>query len=299
GGSNTTPGGGGSNTTPGDGGNDTTPGGGGSNAAPDDTVEEPDDIEVPGDVAVPKDIYVTKSLDTIIGAGLYSYVPYLIENGKSTLIKWCGIVGNTVVFKIPEDGIYEYRDNKKVFNDISGHWAENTITAITSREIFSGLGEAKFDPNGGMTRAMFATVLARIDEADLSKYKTSAFKDVSINDWYGATVAWANDKGILSGYGDGVFAPNEFITREQMAVMLNNYLKYKGITLPSNESITSFADIEQVSVWAKDSVTEMKRMGLIQGSGNNNYLPKATANRASVAQIFMNVINAVVVNSNK
>ncbi len=264
-----------------------------------DTIEDLYDLKVPGAIVLPKDIYVIKTIGNEDSGELFSYIPYLIENGKSTLIKWSCITGNSMAFLVPKDGTYEYRYNKKVFNDISGHWAENTITAITSREIFSGIGNLKFDPNGGMTRAMFATVLSKIDEADLSKYKTSPFKDTEITDWYGASVAWANEKGILSGYGDGVFAPNEFITREQMAVMLNNYLKYKNITLPSNDSITSFADDDNVSVWAKDSVTEMKRMELIQGSGNNNYLPKATANRASVAQIFMNLINAVVVNNKK
>lgn len=253
-------------------------------------------IEIPGPVQVSKDIRVSKEPNIKEGEGLFSFVPYRIENNRAVLIKWSSIVDNTVSFIAAKDGIYEYRDNKKVFNDINGHWAENAIIAITSRELFSGLGNGKFDPNGGMTRAMFATVLSKLEDADLTEYKTSPFDDVDIDSWYAASVAWAEDKGLMKGYGNGLFGPNELITREQMAVILNNYMNYKGITLPIIDSDSLFSDNDQISIWARDSVTKMKCLGLIKGVGNNNYAPKDIVNRASVAQILMNLINAVVGN---
>ena len=251
-------------------------------------------IEIPGAIQIPKDIRVAKEPNTKEGQGLFSFVPYRIENNKAVLIKWSSIVDNTVSFIAAKDGFYEYRDNKKVFNDINGHWAENAIIAITSRELFSGIGNGKFDPNGGMTRAMFATILSKLDEADLTEYKTSQFADVDIDSWFAASVAWAEDKGIMKGYGNGIFGPNELITREQMAVILNNYMNYKGITLPIIDSDSLFSDNDQISIWARVSVTKMKCLGLIKGVGNNNYAPKDIVNRASVAQILMNLINAVV-----
>lgn len=137
---------------------------------------------------------------------------------------------------------------------------------------------------------MFATVLSNLDEADLTKYNVSVFPDVSINTWYGKAVSWAAEQGIIGGYGNGLYGPNDLITREQMAVMLNNYMKHKGLILPKAE-FEAFADGELVSDWAKEAVNNMKSYGLITGIGNNLYSPKDTASRASVAHIFMNIIN--------
>jgi len=256
--------------------------------------EIPGNIGVPNIIQAPKDIRVTKKTNTQTGEELYSFVPYLIENNKAMLIKWSSIIDNSVSFISSKDGYYQYRSNKKVFDDIKGHWAENAIVAITSRELFSGVGEGKFDPNGGMTRAMFATVLANLEGADLSEYKTSPFIDVDADSWFAASVAWADDKGIMKGYGDGLFGPNELITREQMAVILNNYMNYKGITLPLVDSASPFGDDEQISSWARSSVTKMKCLGLIKGVGNNEFAPKDTVTRASVAQLLLNLINAVI-----
>lgn len=247
-----------------------------------------------GGFNVPSGIYVTHNPNTGVNGGMNTIVPYLIEDGKETLIKWSAVIGNVIAFRTLKDGSYEYRDNKKIFNDTNGHWAADTIDFIISRELFTGMGDGKFDPNGNMTRAMFVTVLSRLDGVGLSAYTTSKFTDVDINEWYGKAVAWAVDKGITSGVGNNQFAPNRAINREEMAVFLYHYMKYKGIELPNTESNIPFADTEKVSDWAKNAVADMKRLGLINGVGSNNYAPKDTANRASVAQIFKNLITAFV-----
>jgi len=79
-----------------------------------------------------------------------------------------------------------------------------------------------------------------------------------------------------------------------MALMLNNYLEYKGISLKKEGVSTPFIDQDEVSLWAKDAVTNMKLYGLITGIGNNTYSPKATANRAGTAQIFKNFVEAYI-----
>lgn len=218
-----------------------------------------------------------------------SYVGVLKKDGKDILIPFSVYKENAMIILVSEPGTYGVINNKKNFDDIDGHWAANTIEFISARAIFSGVGDNKFEPNGSMTRAMFATVLSNLDGADLSDYKTSPFTDVDINTWYGPAVAWAADKGIILGYGAGQFRPDDLITREQMAVMLRNYMQYKGIDLKATEYV-EFADEAKINSWAKDAVKDMKRFGLIAGVGNNIYAPQDTANRASVAQIIMNFI---------
>jgi hypothetical protein len=198
-----------------------------------------------------------------------------------------------MIILVSEPGTYGVKNNNKTFTDINGHWAADAIDFATSHELFSGVGGNKFDPNGSMTRAMFAQVLANLDNADLTSYTTSRFTDVPTGQWYSAAVEWAADKGLVSGYGGGLFGPNDLITREQMAVLLNNYLKYKGITLKKGEYIP-FADEKDVSSWAKEAVADMKRYGLMVGVGNNTYAPLDTVNRASVAQVFKNFIESFI-----
>lgn len=222
-----------------------------------------------------------------------SHVGVLKKDGQDVVMPFSVYKDNAMIILISEPGTYGVINNKKNFNDIDGHWAVNTIDFISSRGIFSGIGDEIFDPNGGMTRAMFATVLSKLDGADLSGYKTSAFTDVDINMWYGPAIAWAADKGIISGYGDGLFRPDDLITREQMAVMLRKYMQYKGINLDAKE-YAEFADDDKISSWAKEAVADMKRYGLIAGVGNNLYAPQDTANRASVGQIIMNFIYAYI-----
>lgn len=142
---------------------------------------------------------------------------------------------------------------------------------------------------------MFVQVLANI-EGDSSYNKGVSFDDVEKSAWYYDAVMWAAEKDIVSGYGNGKFAPNEYISREQMAVMLNNYIKYKGYNLEEKD-VQAFNDEKALSSWAKDSVSKMQKYGLISGVGNNTYSPNSFANRGSVAQIFRNLIDAYL-NSN-
>lgn len=226
--------------------------------------------------------------------GLFSFVPYLIENDKEIIIKLSSTVDDAVAFKAPKTGIYGFKDNTKSFTDTSGHWAKDLISFITAREIFSGIGNGQFDPNGNMTRAMFVTALSRLDEADLSGYTTSAFSDVDLNAWYGKAVAWATNKGIVGGYSNKIFAPNDNITREQMSVILYRYAQHKGYEVTATNELTSFTDGGQTSSYAKEALGWAVGAGLVSGKGNGILDPQGNAQRAEVAAILKRFIeNAV------
>jgi len=171
-------------------------------------------------------------------------------------------------------------------------WFYNNIAFVYTHGLFKGTSVTTFRPNDPMTRAMLAQVLANLEGVDLSAYKTSRFSDVAVGVWYAAAVEWAADKGIVTGTGNGRFSPDAAITREQMAVMLYNYIKYKGYIVPSSAA-AAFADEERISPWALESVKAIQNMGIVSGKQGNRYDPKTTATRAEVATIFTRLVEAL------
>ena len=168
-------------------------------------------------------------------------------------------------------------------------WFYDAVKTVYEKDLFKGTADDKFSPSIPMTRAMFVQVFANLEKADTSGYDQSAFTDVSSSMWYSKPIAWAFDVGLASGVGNQRFEPDRAITREEMAVMLNNYIEWKGVELNS-ETKEPFVDFDQVSSWAKEAVTAIQGYGIISGVGNNIYAPKSTAERSQVAQIFANYI---------
>ncbi len=219
---------------------------------------------------------------------------YINDSGNLEVVKNCKYdeKTGTVSFSTTHFSKYFIGHNPKKFSDVaSWQWYSGAIDFVSARDLFSGMGGNDFAPDGAMTRAMFASVLASLDNANLSNYKSSSFNDVDSDAWYSPAVAWASENGVVEGFGGGIFDPNKAITREEMAVMLYNYTVYKGIKLKAREAYSdAFNDNDKVSSWAAKAVNEMKNAGVISGVGGNNYAPKTTANRANVAAIFTNYI---------
>jgi len=243
-------------------------------------------------------------------------VPYLSANGKTS--------NSLVVYKVEQDGkteiikqcfynrgegtvdflgtigdLYFVGTNHVVFIDVAPDaWYYEAVTFTAARNVFIGVGENRFAPSTSITRGMFITALANLDGADISVYIDSPFSDTDIKAWYGPYIAWAKEldiinEGILTGYKPGNFNPGDNITREQMAVMFANYISAKRLMLPEKE-VEAFSDIEQASDWAKDAIHAMRRYSIISGMGGNRYNPASTATRVEVAQIFCNLINAMI-----
>lgn len=100
-----------------------------------------------------------------------------------------------------------------------------TIAQKTAGSEINGKGGGKFDPNGQVSRAEFVQILAKLSGEDLNKYATSKFGDVTVDSWYAGAVAWAAANGIVSGIAKDEFAPNAAISRQDMAVIIERYLK--------------------------------------------------------------------------
>ncbi len=185
--------------------------------------------------------------------------------------------------------------NAKTFQDVQpSHWANGVIAFASSRELFNGTGEGQFSPELAMTRGMFVTVLHRLEGA-VSEGNVASFEDVPADAWYAGGVAWALENGITEGVGGGRFAPDESITREQLAVMMFKYAKAMGFDTSVEGDLAVFTDADQVADWAEEAMRYAVGAGLIGGKGQGVLDPKAGATRAEVAAILQRfVVNVVI-----
>ena len=180
------------------------------------------------------------------------------------------------------------------FTDIVGHWAKDDIQFVVNRGLLSGTGAATFSPNTAMTRGMFVTALGRLAGADVSGYKQSSFTDVKADAYYMGYVEWAAKNGIVKGTTATTFAPDDAVTREQMAVIMANYAKAIGFELPKAHAQNTFADAANISSWAADSVKAMQMAGVLAGKNENRFDPQGTATRAEAAATLRRFVELMI-----
>lgn len=172
------------------------------------------------------------------------------------------------------------------FTDISTHWAKESIDYVVGRGLFSGTSDTTFSPDTAMSRGMLVTALGRLAGADVSGYKTSSFTDVKADSTFLPYIEWAYKKGIISGIGNSQFAPDRAVTREEIAVILQNYAQATGYTLPITREAANFADSSSISSSFKDAVKAMQQAGIMSGKNNGYFDPKGTATRAEAAAML-------------
>jgi len=176
------------------------------------------------------------------------------------------------------------------FADIrEGDWYYDSVSFAHQKGLFGGTSDTAFSPSASMTRAMFATVLWRLagePENSGSAAQNSEFSDVAADAWYHDAVSWAAANGIVNGVGNGRFDPDAPVTREQIAVILMNYVRGNNLMLRATVDAASFADESAISGWAGDAVRSIQRAGIIGGKPGNLFDPHGIATRAEVATIF-------------
>jgi hypothetical protein len=234
-------------------------------------------------------LFISIPLPLAAATNTYGYTGVKKDAAGDKIMPYSSYKDGAVTFKTAATGTYGTVYNAKAFTDTSGHWASGNITFVSARGLFGGIGNGLFDPNSTMTRAMFAQVLANIEGVDLSVYTASSFADAAAGAWYAPAVEWAAGAGIVSGYGNGLFGPEDDISREQMAQMLINYVKYKGYALPARQTAT-FNDEASIASWAYEAVKQIQAAGVVSGKPGNIYDPKGNATRAEVATIFARFI---------
>lgn len=181
--------------------------------------------------------------------------------------------------------------SESTFADIKkDDWHYEYVKYVYEKGLMQGTG-AGFEPEGKMTRAMLVTVLHRLEGAPaLSADDSSAlshFADVDPSAYYANAVSWAKQNGIVNGITENEFAPDDHITREQMALIIYRYAKMKGLDISAFASLEGFYDTQDISSWALDAIKWAKGAGLVNGTDKTALSPKGSATRAQIAAILM------------
>ena len=175
----------------------------------------------------------------------------------------------------------------------AGAWYESAVRYVYEKHMMSGTGEAMFSPAAATTRGMIVTILYRL-EGSPAVSDSPAFNDVPDGQWYSSAVAWAAANDIVGGYGDGLFGPNDTITREQMAAILYRYAQYKGYDVTAAADLSGYSDAGSVSAWAQAAMQWANGAGLITGNSATTLNPLGSATRAEVAAILMRFCEDIV-----
>ena len=175
------------------------------------------------------------------------------------------------------------------FSDVPmNHWAMQGILYCYRRGIMSGGGDGRFNPTGTMTRAALVSMLYRLDGSpDVGT--DAGFSDVKPTDWYAKAVAWASQNGIVSGKGNGTFAPTDPVTRMSFVSILYRYADYSGMNTSERADLSDFADEASVPAWARANIEWAVAEGLLSGStsGGQIYVnPTGKATRAQGAVLM-------------
>ena len=167
------------------------------------------------------------------------------------------------------------------FNDSDPKaWYHDGVHWVLEEGIMNGTGETTFAPNSPTTRGMIVTMLWRMEGEP--KAESSSFTDLT-QDWYIPAVNWAAAKGIVNGYSESSFGPEDPITREQLAAIL-----YRYEAAESGQPIDSkYTDAGQISDWAVDAMAWANTEGIITGRTETTLAPKENATRAEVATMLM------------
>ena len=205
-----------------------------------------------------------------------------ITPGKVTISAIIGEMELTyeVTIKLPFDDVNE--------ND----WFYNAVKYMKDNRYMSGTTETTYSPSSKLTRGMLVTILHNM-EGKPKATGTSKFADVqNKNMYYYSAVLWASNNKIVNGYTNGKFGANDNITREQLAVMLSNYCKYKGKYKATNANYSKFSDSGKISGFAKTGMNWAVANNIVNGS-NGKLNPQGTANRAEAAAMIYNYCNRI------
>lgn len=251
-------------------------------------------FETNGGSAISK---VTKNKGTTIDLAQYAptksgatFEGWYADKGLTKKITSVKLDANTTVYakwtEAPVSGL--------PFGDVkSADWFYNDVKYVYEKGMMAGTAADVFAPNATTTRAMIVTILYRL-EGSPAVTDTSAFVDVPAGQWYTDAVNWAAANQIVKGTSATTFAPNDSITREQMAAILYRYAQYKGYDVTKKADLSGYSDNGQVSAYAKDALAWANAAKLINGVTNTTLAPQGNATRAQVSAILHRFCDGVV-----
>ncbi len=173
-------------------------------------------------------------------------------------------------------------DVSDIFIDVAPNaWYKDAVQYAYDNGLMTGVSANEFAPDATTTRGMIVSMLARLEGVESAN--DAGFADVE-GEWYATAVNWAASVGVVNGYEDNTFRPNDAITREQLAAILMNYASYKGEDVSARADLSAYTD--QPSAWAEETMSWAVAEGLISGVTNTELQPQGQATRAQVAAIL-------------
>ncbi|WP_168121730.1 S-layer homology domain-containing protein [Paenibacillus sp. HB172176] len=188
------------------------------------------------------------------------------------------------------NSVYSLVSHEIAFYDASNHWAKDAINDLGSRMVIKGTGEGNFSPDLRVTRAEFTAFIVRALGLELDD-GGSTFRDVQSSDWYAEVVQTACNRHLINGFEDGLFHPDDTITREQAMTIIANAMSLTDLEdawsqQPSEDLLPSYVDAVQVSPWAEDAMELALQSGILKGKNNQFLAPQDAMTRAEAAVLL-------------
>lgn len=176
-------------------------------------------------------------------------------------------------------------DRPFAFEDVhESDWFYADAEYAYNHGLMKGTSETIFSPYGSTTRGTIVTILHRME---LEPENTSVIRFSDVDDsWYTEAIGWATEKAVVKGYEDDTFRPNTDITREELAAILYRYAQFKGWDMSARGELNGFADGEEVSDWARESVEWAVAEGLLRGNEDGRLDPNGVTTRAEAAALL-------------
>ncbi len=176
--------------------------------------------------------------------------------------------------------------NDNPYTDIDGYdWAKDAIIGLTNAGIVNGMGDGKFNPAGNVTREQFCKMVVQMYGLDATDTATT-FSDVDTSAWYAPYVTAAVNAGFVQGQSDEYFGIGESIMRQDMATIL-----YRAIDLNGEMAELNFTDNDSIADYAKDAVSELVGLGIMNGYEDGSFKPRGSATRAEAAKVIWGIYN--------
>ncbi|WP_411350116.1 S-layer homology domain-containing protein [Paenibacillus sp. WLX2291] len=235
------------------------------------------------------------------GSITYTPVPFTVQD-------------DTVTVFSRSNSTYVVLDAKmQTWNDMNSHWAASSVQQLADRMIINGTAKQTFSPSAAITRAQMAALLTRA--LGLSKTATGIeigtentvndgaggdtdFSDVASSAWYADSIHTAAIAGLLQGDTSGKFRPNDTITRQEMAVMLDrviqqNHLLSATAAESASNPMNRFPDLGQSATWARQAIVNLDASGLLQGNESGLFKPQNSLTRAESASIITRLLDKI------
>lgn len=180
-------------------------------------------------------------------------------------------------------------EKSEVFSDLSDYaWAKSAIEYLNEKGVVNGVGEGFFAPQDNVTREAFAKMIAVAFEVPVGDEEVN-FTDVKDNAWYSKYIYALSNAKVINGRDDGSFGVGNYITREEIAVILDRVLEFKGIEVAALKNV-EIPDAGDISEYAVSSIKKMCNAGIINGFEDSTVRPKENASRAQAAQLIYSVL---------